>query len=92
MSQSPLNEIQARIELAFSELGCKIPVVHETDELIIRDLIIYVDNNEIFVVEASKPETPFLRMDTSSLNDIAASVAIHICKGVVTRAIGRMYG
>jgi hypothetical protein len=92
MSQSPLTEIQARIELAFTELGCKIPVVLENDELIVRDLVIYADADEIFVVEASKPETPMLRMDTSSLNDIAASVAIHICKGVVTRAITRIYG
>ena len=92
MSQGPLSEIQARIELAFTELGCKIPVTFENDELIVRDLVIYADADEVFVVEASKPETPFLRMDTSSLNDIAASVAIHICKGVVTRAIGRVYG
>ncbi len=91
MSQSPLKEIQARIELAFSELGCKIPVTVESDELIVRDLVIYADADEIFVVEASKPDTPFLRMDILSLNDIAASVAIHICKGVVTRAIGRAY-
>ncbi|TLX16993.1 hypothetical protein [Rhizobium sp. MHM7A] len=92
MSPSPLKEIQARIELAFTELGCKIPVVLENDELIIRDLVIYEDADETFVVEASKPETPLFRLETSALNDIAASVAIHVCKGVVTRAIARNYG
>lgn len=92
MPPSPLKEIQARIELAFTELGCKIPVVLEGDELIIRDLVIYTDADETFVVEASKPETPLLRMESSALNDIAATVAIHVCKGVVTRAIVRNYG
>ena len=92
MSQSTLNEIQARVELAFNELGCKIPVVLENDELIVRDLVIYEDAGEIVVVEASKPDTPLLRMEATLPNDIAATIAIHVCKGVVTRAISRVYG
>jgi hypothetical protein len=92
MSPNPLREIQTRIEFAFNELGCKIPVVLENNEIIVRDLVVYAEENEIFVIEASKPETPLVRMESSMANDIAASVAIHICRGVITRAIARNYG
>jgi hypothetical protein len=91
MPPSALKDIQDRIEFAFTELGCKIPVVLENDELIIRDVIIYIDADETFVIEASKPETPLLRMESSAVSDIAASVAIHICRGVITRALARNY-
>jgi len=91
MSQSPLKNVQSRIERAFTELGCKIQVVHENDELIIRDVILYTHDDEIVVVEASKPEVPLLRMVSSAASDIAAAVAIHVCKGVITRAITRNY-
>jgi hypothetical protein len=89
MPKNPLVAIQTQIDVAFTELGCKIPVTIENEELIVRDLIVFKDEDEIIGLEAANPETPLFRLPENSITDIAALIAIHICKGVITRALSR---
>lgn len=87
MSKNPLIDVKNKINIALAELGCKIPVIIEEDELIVRDIVVFVEKDEMIAIEASKPEVPLLRMPVNAATDIAASVAIHICKGVIIRVL-----
>jgi hypothetical protein len=61
--------------------------VIENDELVVRDIIVFLDEDDLVVLEAAREDTPMLRLPSSQVDDVAAAICIQVCKGIIMRAI-----
>jgi hypothetical protein len=89
MQTNNLAALKELVDLAFEAVGSRMPVEQDGGGVYVRDLIIEEDNDEFLCFEAKNPESPIFTMPVGSVDGVAAAVAIHIIKGIISRAVSK---
>lgn len=84
-----VEKVQRLIIKGLLAVGCTVPVEGDDDTVIIRDLVIFHEDNFLICVEATRPDTVLMQFPDTAYQNAASTIACRVAEGIITRAIER---